>query len=628
MTSHFRIFNSKNSQSKNPMYTSLFMNRGNVVSTPASPKALSAPPSAPPSPETVVDTPTTTAPKETKSNVRFRLVRDATTNQFKFVRQDEITPPPPSPTSSSLEKEDTTVPVEHDTVEMNEPKVEEKPLENVQVDQVDHTMEMPVGFPHMSSVPLAVHAVAPSVDYLFSTSSDSTGATGPTGPTGATGEQGPTGEEGPTGADGPDGPTGPQGPQGPRGPVGPQGPQGVDGLEGPTGRKGDRGPTGPTGEEGPTGQQGIPGPTGTQGERGPKGDIGPRGPVGPSGEEGLEGPTGPTGRKGDTGPRGAVGPMGPTGYEGPEGPIGPTGIQGERGATGDEGPTGLDGPDGPTGPTGADGPQGLRGEPGYDGPTGPTGNDGPTGPTGEQGVPGSATYYATSDVNDVGGIAWPPGLDAPGGEGALGAPLPGGTFYFYTDIVPLTTYTDPDPVQSVTIAGVTALPVDGYSYITINQTNFTIQQFFTTPGNTTSDLFTQNGITITADVCIFTFLNGVVQVQDTLITLVAPNTSDLFITSSVNTETYVVSPTTTPTYVGVRVEMSGCTSSNFNELSPCKVNVSAVIRSEVSMVSPMMSSLTYNYEPALATSSSSSLFSDPSSLVNLKSLLQFLEEDK
>jgi hypothetical protein len=77
-----------------------------------------------------------------------------------------------------------------------------------------------------------------------------------------------------------------------------------------------------------------------------------------------------------------------TGTQGPPGPPGPKGDTGSTGATG---------------ATGATGPQGQQGEQGIQGIQGPQGNPGQTGSTGSQGLPGSPGLQGPSGITNVNG---------------------------------------------------------------------------------------------------------------------------------------------------------------------------------------------------------------------------------
>jgi hypothetical protein len=193
-----------------------------------------------------------------------------------------------------------------------------------------------------------------------------------------------------------------------------------------------------------------------------------------------------------------------------------------------------------------------------------------------------------------------------------------GVYYYYPNVY--ATLLDQDPLQSVTIADVSQLPVSGSSYITITQTNFTIQQL--------NNLFSANGITITAEVCLFTFASGVVSLVETLITL-ATTPSSTTITSSINTDQYVIAPTTTPTYIGVRTEVSGANETNYAADNPGIINVSAAIQLQISATSsPTFTTTTYSYQPIVPTQTTTtpSVY-DSSSFIDLKSLMKFLGED-
>ena len=262
------------------------------------------------------------------------------------------------------------------------------------------------------------------------------------------------------------------------------------------------------------------------------------------------------------------------------------------------------GPTGPTGATGATGPTGPTG------PTGGTGGEGPTGPTGSQGIPGSSTFYLFLDTSGITGL-YPPAV------GAMVTATPG-VFYYYPSVY--ATLLDQDPLQSVTIADVEPLPVNDTSYITIIQTNFTIQQL--------NYLFSANGITITTEVCLFTFTGGVVSLVETLITLSTTSTSTT-ITSSINTDQYTIAPTSTPTYIGLRTTISGADATNFATDNPGIINVSAAITLQVSASSgATFTSTNYSYQPIEPQQTTPTPVYDSSSFIDLKSLMKFLGEDE
>ena len=259
------------------------------------------------------------------------------------------------------------------------------------------------------------------------------------------------------------------------------------------------------------------------------------------------------------------------------------------------------------------------------GPTGPTGPTGAVGPTGPQGIPGTSTFYDQSNVVGMGGL-FPPVVGASAKESLIteeGDILVGvdpSTFYYYQNIVPLTTLLNPDPLQSVTIADVAPLPVDGISYITIVQTNFSIQQL--------NNLFSANGITITVEVCLFRFTGGVVSLTETLISL-STTPSSTEITSSVDTNEYTIEPTTIPTYIGTRVSVAGCTEVNYNTDNPGVINTTATIQLQKSSTATgTFTSSSYSYQPLPFSSEedTSSTTANTSSFVDLKTLLHYLEE--
>jgi hypothetical protein len=193
-----------------------------------------------------------------------------------------------------------------------------------------------------------------------------------------------------------------------------------------------------------------------------------------------------------------------------------------------------------------------------------------------------------------------------------------GTFYYYPNVY--ATLLDQDPLQSVTIADVSAVPVSETSYITITQTNFTIQQL--------NNLFSANGITITTEVCLFTFTGGVVSLVETLISL-STTPSSTTITSSINTDQYVIAPTSTPTYIGLRTMIEGADATNFATDNPGIINVSAAIQLQVSASSSAtFTTTTYSYQPIVPTQTTTAPVYDSSSFIDLKSLMNFLGEDE
>jgi hypothetical protein len=267
------------------------------------------------------------------------------------------------------------------------------------------------------------------------------------------------------------------------------------------------------------------------------------------------------------------------------------------------------GPTGPTGATGATGPTGPTG------PTGGTGGEGPTGPTGPQGIPGTSSIYVFSYTTGITGL-YPPTVGALD-EVARVTATPG-VFYYYPNVY--ATLFDQDPLQSVTIGDVDPLPVNDTSYITITQTNFTIQQL--------NYLFSANGITITTEVCLFTFTGGVVSLVETLITLSTTPTSTT-ITSSINTDQYAIAPTSTPTFIGLRTTISGADETNFATDNPGIINVAAGITLQVSASSgATFTTTTYSYQPIEPQQTTPTPVYDSSSFIDLKSLMKFLGEDE
>jgi hypothetical protein len=172
----------------------------------------------------------------------------------------------------------------------------------------------------------------------------------------------------------------------------------------------------------------------------------------------------------------------------------------------------------------------------------------------------------------------------------------------------------------VTIADVEPLPVNDTSYITIIQTNFTIQQL--------NYLFSANGITITTELCLFTFTGGVVSLVETLITLSTTSTSTT-ITSSINTDQYTIAPTSTPTYIGLRTTISGANATNFATNNTGIINASAAITLQVSASSDAtFTSTNYSYQPIEPQQTTPTPVYDSSSFIDLKSLMKFLGEDE
>ena len=579
MNHNFSIFNNQRvKRLRNPLLSSAFSPRG--TASPQTTVTASAP-------ETV--TPPSSTPSATPAaptNVRFRLVRDPESNQFKFVREEEDTSAP----SASEEN----------------PPSEEEISDAVATALSDGTVPVEaVGIgagtgggvdiiPLSPASPDVVAGVTPGIPVQLSIGDGDTGPTGPTGP------------EGPTGDEGPQGPTGYTGPRGVAGQTGPTGKQGPEGMEGPTGPLGDTGPRGPRGYEGPTGAHGYTGATGATGKQG---NSGPTGPQGPQGPEGLEGPSGKTGPTGYTGMQGAVGPHGPTGPEGPEGETGPTGPDGPTGPTGVEGPTGMEGAEGVTGPTGPEGPQGIRGDIGYDGPQGVTG---PTGYTGAQGPAGGAVLYASTDVQIV----------------ALNSEPIASTLYYYGGQGALTAVNPSvDPYSQVVIGypEIISLP-DSSSYLQIKNVWFALQQ---TPGTVegTTQTFTEAGMVFNVYIIGFNVsaTTGEPEASTEVASWTVPAGSNYYATSVVS-DSYVITPGQF-SFLTIQVVASNVGSNiDVNSIGAAAANFKALIELEISST---LGGLTY--ESAYSGSSMDVIpLSTPApgnvQSVDFRNLLDFLHQ--
>ena len=183
--------------------------------------------------------------------------------------------------------------------------------------------------------------------------------------------------------------------------------------------------------------------------------------------------------RGNAGATGATGATGSAGADGATGATGSQGIQGEAGATGATGATGAAGADGADGTDGTDGADGTDGT---DGATGATGATGPAGATGPQGPAGPAG-------RDGANVVW--------GSVAGGMPLPNTLTHVIMTLAmggPIPILTLPDSDLSITL-----IPTDAPSFL----------------------------IDANLVPCPFTYHNGVLLVEGTMLTIHAGATVDL-----------------------------------------------------------------------------------------------------